>query len=106
MSSCNILRRVTPQLQRKKLEQNGTLFRNCLASFESLDSCVIPSLYAEGGDGQLYSQLLECHFKEEVQNLKIGILEIADSQEFTVCFYDLLIFIACHYKELHKWAKF
>uniref|UniRef100_A0A1B0AG77 Serendipity locus protein alpha n=1 Tax=Glossina pallidipes TaxID=7398 RepID=A0A1B0AG77_GLOPL len=70
-------------------KQIGTLVRNCLASFESLDSCIIPSLY-EKGSGQLYSQLLECHFKEEVKNFKTAILEIADSQEFTVCFYDLL----------------
>uniref|UniRef100_A0A1A9UZB1 Uncharacterized protein n=1 Tax=Glossina austeni TaxID=7395 RepID=A0A1A9UZB1_GLOAU len=78
MFPCNTLRRVTPQLQRKKLEQ-----------YES-NSCIVPPLYAKGGDGRLYSQLLKCHFKEEVQNLKTAILEIADSQEFTVCFYDLL----------------
>uniref|UniRef100_A0A1A9WQY2 Serendipity locus protein alpha n=1 Tax=Glossina brevipalpis TaxID=37001 RepID=A0A1A9WQY2_9MUSC len=70
-------------------KQIKTLVRNCLSSFESLDSCIIPSLYAKG-NSQLYSQLLECHFKEEVNNFKTAILEIVDSQEFAACFYDLL----------------
>ncbi|KAM7345398.1 spitting Image isoform 1-T1 [Cochliomyia hominivorax] len=66
-----------------------TIVRSCLASFESLDSCIIPSLQSKG-TSDIFAQLLEQHFNEEVTNFKKAIQEIIDSQAFASCYYDLL----------------
>ncbi|XP_059226301.1 serendipity locus protein alpha isoform X2 [Stomoxys calcitrans] len=66
-----------------------TIVRSCLASFEALDSCIIPSLQAKV-NSNLYAKILENHFNEEVSNFKQAIQEIIDSHAFTSCYYDLL----------------
>ncbi|XP_037821662.1 serendipity locus protein alpha isoform X1 [Lucilia sericata] len=67
-----------------------TIVRSCLASFESLDSCIIPSLQSTKGTADIFAQLLEQHFNEEVANFKKAIQEIIDSQAFASCYYELL----------------
>ncbi|XP_075168464.1 spitting Image [Haematobia irritans] len=66
-----------------------TIVRSCLASFESLDSCIIPSIQAKV-NSNMYAQILEDHFNDEVSNFKLAIQEIVDSHAFTSCYYDLL----------------
>lgn len=66
-----------------------TIVRSCLASFESLDSCIIPSLQSKG-TSDIFAHLLEQHFNEEVSNFKKAIQEIIDSQAFASCYYELL----------------
>lgn len=66
-----------------------TIVRSCLASFESLDSCIIPSLQSKGAS-DVYTKLLEEHFNEEVSNFQQAIQEIIDSHAFASCFYEIL----------------
>ncbi|XP_065368141.1 serendipity locus protein alpha [Calliphora vicina] len=66
-----------------------TIVRSCLASFESLDSCIIPSLQSKG-TSDIFAKLLEQHFNEEVAIFKRAIQEIIDSQAFASCFYEQL----------------
>ncbi|XP_037954204.1 serendipity locus protein alpha-like isoform X1 [Teleopsis dalmanni] len=66
-----------------------TIIRSCLASIESLDSCVIPSLYAKNA-ADIHSEILEQHFNEEVNIFKNAIQQIIDSHAFTSCYADLL----------------
>ncbi|XP_005179628.2 serendipity locus protein alpha [Musca domestica] len=66
-----------------------TVVRSCLASFESLDSCIIPSLQSKV-NSNMYAHVLEQHFNDEVRNFKRAIQEIIDSHAFTSCYYDLL----------------
>ncbi|XP_061400002.1 serendipity locus protein alpha [Musca vetustissima] len=66
-----------------------TVVRSCLASFESLDSCIIPSLQSKV-NSNMYAHILEQHFNDEVRNFKQAIQEIIDSYAFTSCYYDLL----------------
>ena len=81
-----------------------TIVRSSLASFESLDACIIPSLQTRGSS-VVFSQLLEQHFNEEVDNFKNAIQEIIDSQAFASCYLDILTqtLTACD-KEYNKAA--
>ncbi|KAH8389023.1 hypothetical protein KR200_008420 [Drosophila serrata] len=65
-----------------------TMMRSCLASFESLDTSLIPSLQANGSD--LHSDILEQHFNEEVSKFKTALQEIIDSRALLGCYLDLL----------------
>ncbi|XP_073847368.1 serendipity locus protein alpha-like isoform X1 [Musca autumnalis] len=49
-----------------------TVVRSCLASFESLDSCIIPSLQSKV-NSNMYAYVLEQHFNDEVRNFKQAI---------------------------------
>lgn len=78
--------------------------RSCLASFESLDSCIIPSLQAKGTNNA-FSELLEQHFNEEVIKFQKTIQEILDSHAFASCFCDILTeSIAKNCKQFDKTA--
>lgn len=63
--------------------------RSCLASLESLDSCIIPSLQTRNAN-DIHSELLEQHFNEEVSKFKSAIQEIIDSHAFTASYLDML----------------
>ncbi|KAH8259120.1 hypothetical protein KR038_000692 [Drosophila bunnanda] len=65
-----------------------TMIRSCLASFESLDTSLIPSLQANGSD--LHSDVLEQHFNEEVAKFKTALQEIIDSRALLGCYLELL----------------
>ncbi|ALC40636.1 CG8247, partial [Drosophila busckii] len=65
-----------------------TLVRSCLASFEYLDTSLIPSLYANAAD--LHSELLEQHYNEEVSKFKCAIQQIIDSHAMVGCYMQLL----------------
>ncbi|KAH8402000.1 hypothetical protein KR009_009090 [Drosophila setifemur] len=65
-----------------------TMMRSCLASFESLDTSLIPSLQANGSD--LHSDILEQHFNEEVGKFKAALQEIIDSRALLGCFLEIL----------------
>ncbi|KAH8285413.1 hypothetical protein KR054_008957 [Drosophila jambulina] len=65
-----------------------TMMRSCLASFESLDTSLIPSLQANGSD--LHSDILEQHFNEEVVKFKAALQEIIDSRALLGCYLELL----------------
>ncbi|KAH8336694.1 hypothetical protein KR059_001190 [Drosophila kikkawai] len=65
-----------------------TMMRSCLASFESLDTSLIPSLQANGSD--LHSDILEQHFNEEVTKFKAALQEIIDSRALLGCYLELL----------------
>ncbi|KAH8254140.1 hypothetical protein KR032_008652 [Drosophila birchii] len=65
-----------------------TMMRSCLASFESLDTSLIPSLQANGSD--LHSDILEQHFNEEVAKFKAALQEIIDSRALLGCYLELL----------------
>ncbi|XP_017148525.1 serendipity locus protein alpha [Drosophila miranda] len=65
-----------------------TMMRSCLASFESLDTTLIPSLQANGSD--LHSDVLEQHFDEEVAKFKATLQEIIDSRAFLGCCLEIL----------------
>ncbi|XP_022225878.2 serendipity locus protein alpha [Drosophila obscura] len=65
-----------------------TMMRSCLASFESLDTSLIPSLQAIGSD--LHSEVLEQHFDEEVSKFKAALQEIIDSRAFLGCCLEIL----------------
>ncbi|XP_034654325.1 LOW QUALITY PROTEIN: serendipity locus protein alpha [Drosophila subobscura] len=65
-----------------------TMMRSCLASFESLDTSLIPSLQANGSD--LYSDVLEQHFDEEVAKFKAALQEIIESRAFLGCCLEIL----------------
>lgn len=62
--------------------------RSCLASFESLDTTLIPSLQAHGSD--LHSDILEQHFNEEVAKFKAALQEIIDSRALVGCCLEIL----------------
>lgn len=64
------------------------MIRSCLASFESLDTALIPSLQANGTD--LHSDLLEQHFNEEVSKFKSALQEIIDSRALLGCYIEIL----------------
>ncbi|XP_034477937.1 serendipity locus protein alpha [Drosophila innubila] len=65
-----------------------TTVRSCLASFEYLDTSLIPSLQANTSD--LHSELLEQHFKEELSKFKTALHEIIDSRAFVTCYLQIL----------------
>ncbi|KAH8277672.1 hypothetical protein KR018_003301 [Drosophila ironensis] len=65
-----------------------TRIRSCLASFESLDTALIPSLQSKGAD--LHSEILEQHFSEEVNIFKTALQEIIDSRAFVGCYLEIL----------------
>lgn len=65
-----------------------TTVRSCLASFEYLDTSLIPSLQSNTSD--LHSELLEQHFKEELSKFKTALHEIIDSRTFVVCYLQIL----------------
>ncbi|KAH8350177.1 hypothetical protein KR067_004156 [Drosophila pandora] len=65
-----------------------TMIRSCLASFESLDTTLIPSLQANGTD--LHSDILEQHFNEEVSKFKSALQEIIDSRALLGCYIEIL----------------
>ncbi|EDW72078.1 uncharacterized protein Dwil_GK10752 [Drosophila willistoni] len=65
-----------------------TIVRSCLASFESLDTSLIPSLQASGTD--LHSEILEQHFNEEMMKFKTAMHEIIDSGALVGCYLDIL----------------
>eukprot|EP00099_Drosophila_melanogaster_P019179 NP_610423.3 spitting image [Drosophila melanogaster] len=65
-----------------------TIMRSCLASFESLDTTLIPSLQAHGSD--LHSDILEQHFNEEVAKFKAALQEIIDSRALVGCCLEIL----------------
>lgn len=65
-----------------------TLVRSCLASFEYLDTSLIPSLQSSTSD--LHSELLEQHFKEELSKFKVTIQEVIDSRAFVGCYSQIL----------------
>ncbi|KAH8325212.1 hypothetical protein KR074_011913 [Drosophila pseudoananassae] len=68
--------------------QVKTMIRSCLASFESLDTSLIPSLQANGSD--LHSDILEQHFNEEVSKFKVALQEIIDSRALLGCYFEIL----------------
>ncbi|KAH8300013.1 hypothetical protein KR044_008504, partial [Drosophila immigrans] len=65
-----------------------TLVRSCLASFEYLDTSLIPSLQSNASD--LHSELLEQHFKEEISKYKSALHEIIESRAFVACYLQIL----------------
>ncbi|EDV59456.1 serendipity locus protein alpha [Drosophila erecta] len=65
-----------------------TMMRSCLASFESLDTTLIPSLQAHGS--VLHSDILEQHFNEEVTKFKATLQEIIDSRAILGCCLEIL----------------
>ncbi|XP_017001817.2 serendipity locus protein alpha [Drosophila takahashii] len=65
-----------------------TMMRSCLASFESLDTSLIPSLQAHGSE--LHSDILEQHFTEEVAKFKAALQEIIDSRALLGCCLEIL----------------
>ncbi|KAI8035672.1 hypothetical protein M5D96_011422 [Drosophila gunungcola] len=65
-----------------------TMMRSCLASFESLDTTLIPSLQAHGSD--LHSAILEQHFNEEASKFKAALQEIIDSRALLGCGLEIL----------------
>ncbi|XP_044314843.1 serendipity locus protein alpha [Drosophila rhopaloa] len=65
-----------------------TMMRSCLASFESLDTTLIPSLQAHGSD--LHSDVLEQHFNEEAAKFKAALQEIIDSRALLGCCLEIL----------------
>ncbi|XP_037717582.1 serendipity locus protein alpha [Drosophila subpulchrella] len=65
-----------------------TMMRSCLASFESLDTSLIPSLQAHGSE--LLSDILEQHFNEEVAKFKAALQEIIDSRALLGCCLEIL----------------
>ncbi|EDW60110.1 serendipity locus protein alpha isoform X1 [Drosophila virilis] len=65
-----------------------TMVRSCLASFEYLDTSLIPSLQSNASD--LHSELLEQHFKEEMSKFKQALQEIMDSRAFVGCYLQIL----------------
>ncbi|KAH8279196.1 hypothetical protein KR026_003374 [Drosophila bipectinata] len=65
-----------------------TMIRSCLASFESLDTSLIPSLQANVLD--LHSDILEQHFNEEVGKFKMALQEIIDSRALLGCYFEIL----------------
>ncbi|XP_030387207.1 serendipity locus protein alpha [Scaptodrosophila lebanonensis] len=65
-----------------------TKFRSCLASFESLDTSLVPALQTTGSE--LHSELLEQHFNEEVRKFKTALQEIIDSRAFVSCYLEML----------------
>ncbi|KAM8713538.1 hypothetical protein ACLKA7_013802 [Drosophila subpalustris] len=65
-----------------------TTVRSCLASFEYLDTSLIPSLQSNTSD--LHSELLEQHFKEELSKFKTALHEIIDSRTFVSCYLQIL----------------
>ncbi|XP_017865250.1 PREDICTED: serendipity locus protein alpha [Drosophila arizonae] len=65
-----------------------TIVRSCLASFEYLDTSLIPSLQSNASD--LHSELLEQHFKEEMSRFKQALQEIINSRAFVACYLQIL----------------
>lgn len=65
-----------------------TIVRSCLASFEYLDTSLIPSLQSNASD--LHSELLEQHFKEEMSKFKQALQEIINSRAFVACYLQIL----------------
>ncbi|EDV98419.1 GH22684 [Drosophila grimshawi] len=65
-----------------------TTVRSCLASFEYLDTSLIPSLHGNASD--LHSELLEQHFNEEMSTFKTALHEIMDSRAFVGCYLHML----------------
>ncbi|KAH8416019.1 hypothetical protein KR222_006457, partial [Zaprionus bogoriensis] len=65
-----------------------TVVRSCLASFEYLDTSLIPSLQSSSSD--LHSEILEQHFKEELHKFKTVLHEIIDSRAFVGCYSQIL----------------
>ncbi|XP_060660506.1 serendipity locus protein alpha [Drosophila nasuta] len=65
-----------------------TMVRSCLASFEYLDTSLIPSLQTNASD--LHSELLEQHFKEEISKYKTALHEIIESRAFVACYLQIL----------------
>ncbi|XP_055914880.1 serendipity locus protein alpha [Eupeodes corollae] len=77
-----------------------TAVRSCLASLESLDSCIIPSLQS---NSDIYSEILEQHFNEEVQKFKVAIQKIIDSNAFCTSYLEVMSeVITANSKQLDK----
>lgn len=65
-----------------------TTIRNALASLESLDSFLIPSLQTKSS--KFNSQIFCDHFDEEIKNFKTAVQEIIDSSAFCKGYLDIL----------------
>ncbi|KAH8384654.1 hypothetical protein KR093_004189, partial [Drosophila rubida] len=65
-----------------------TVVRSCLASFEYLDTSLIPSLQSNASD--LHSELLEQHFKEEISKYKTALHEIIEGHAFVASYLQIL----------------
>lgn len=65
-----------------------TTIRNSLASLESLDSFLIPSLQTK--TSKFNSQIFCDHFEEEIENFKMAVQEIIDSSAFCKGYLDIL----------------
>lgn len=65
-----------------------TTIRNSLASLESLDSYLIPSLQMKSS--KFNSQIFCDHFEEEIDNFKTSVQEIIDSSAFCKGYLDIL----------------
>ncbi|XP_037916626.1 serendipity locus protein alpha [Hermetia illucens] len=64
-----------------------TTVRSCLASLESLDSTLIPSLYTKD---ELHSTILEDHYICEIRKFKNAIQDIIDTAAFCKCYEEIL----------------
>ncbi|XP_017044469.1 serendipity locus protein alpha [Drosophila ficusphila] len=76
-----------------------TMMRSCLASFESLDTILIPSLQTHGTD--FHSEILEQHFNEEVAKFKAALQEIIDSRCLLGCCLEILTSGICDTEKLY-----
>ncbi|XP_034489267.1 serendipity locus protein alpha [Drosophila innubila] len=68
-----------------------TIVRSCLASLESLDSCILPAFQLQTTtSGIQHADILEHHFKEELVLFRNIIHEIIDSRALMSSYLDIL----------------
>ncbi|XP_060650337.1 serendipity locus protein alpha [Drosophila nasuta] len=68
-----------------------TIVRSCLASMESLDSCIVPAFQLQSSsNGLQHADILEHHFIEEIVIFRNVIHEIIDSRALISSYLDML----------------
>ncbi|XP_032592869.1 serendipity locus protein alpha [Drosophila grimshawi] len=68
-----------------------TIIRSCLASLESLDSCIVPAFQLQTSTSASYhANILEHHFKEELMVFRNVIHEIINSRALIDIYLDML----------------
>ncbi|XP_034114170.1 serendipity locus protein alpha [Drosophila albomicans] len=68
-----------------------TIVRSCLASMESLDSCIVPAFQLQtSSNGMQHADVLEHHFIEEIVIFRNVIHEIIDSRALISSYLDML----------------
>ncbi|XP_064553214.1 serendipity locus protein alpha [Drosophila montana] len=79
-----------------------TLIRSCLASLESLDSCIVPAFQFQiTSSASNHADILEHHFREELMVFRNVIHEIIDSRALINNYLDILAESIDNAEKLH-----